>query len=256
MKKKVNDKKRKRAASPNVFDRIGDESEDEVNVIATRAPNDASDGDLKPADEALAFAERVKIIIAIAAKMGRLPKRSEDYENASFISRQRDLYRRDQLSDENVALMLSIPGFEWGSSPDKTVKSNLSDGRVVSSSEEKVGSIVSNSDSSDGRAPQDWRTMDIDFAHIWDNAFGTKKSVSTCHDILVRIVLSNPGDSQHAPFLSAKAEFLNDMASLKSFHFEEISPKQIRQMGWSPKQVTDWLLGANIHIITTHIHQG
>lgn len=38
--------------------------------------------------------------------------------------------------------------------------------------------------------------------------------------------------------------------------FESMNNNDIKENNWSPEQLIDWLLEADIHIILTHVHQG
>ena len=40
------------------------------------------------------------------------------------------------------------------------------------------------------------------------------------------------------------------------FTFTYVSVKEVKNLGWKPKDFVDWLLGSHVHFILSHVHQG
>ena len=78
--------------------------------------------------------------------------------------------------------------------------------------------------------------------------------------IVVHVFLGGENSVQSIPFAGAKNEAIKHLvqARYEQFycHFEEINVCMIKELGWGPQQLVDWLLCSDVHFILSHVHQG
>ena len=72
--------------------------------------------------------------------------------------------------------------------------------------------------------------------------------------ILVRVYVGGESSPQLIPFLSASHIMgqMLDKTVKQKFHYVS----DIREKGWEPRNLVDWLLESDFHFILTNPHQG
>ena len=68
---------------------------------------------------------------------------------------------------------------------------------------------------------------------------------------LLRVYVGGKTGRNNAAFDYARAQLREDFAVVETLDSDEV-----KKFWWSPKDIVDWLLEADAHVILTHIHQG
>ena len=77
----------------------------------------------------------------------------------------------------------------------------------------------------------------------------------TC--VLLHVFTGGKNGYQVEPFSNALA-MVRTLSGLKNVHLicEFQNNDQVRKLHWTPNNLVDWLIEADIHFILTHVHQG
>jgi len=74
--------------------------------------------------------------------------------------------------------------------------------------------------------------------------------------IVVKVVHGGDRSPQYEIFKVAFASFKMNFNKNVDIQIEYLGPKEIGERRWNPRQLVDWLLECDVHIILTHLNQG